>query len=217
MLTRNVTPPGLTVEEQKECIAEIQRTNDQYCWELMLKQFSPAILRFSTRKLEPRDVPGEVESEILLRFINAVRGYDPTVGVYPSTYIIRALQFPVNRAAIRGPVKVSMQSWKHCPHHYKTATAPPMPEICIENTTQGVYSTNPLEKLERSEMKYLLNRAINALPANCVYVIRGRLQGKTYREIGDELDISRQRARDLYKRAIELLRELLASKQDDLI
>lgn len=78
----------------------------------------------------------------------------------------------------------------------------------VDEKVHGVAA--PVDQVELAETLAALRDAVESLSDRDRAILEGRMQGKTYREIGEELGMSRQRVTLAERWAHKALREMLA-------
>lgn len=198
-------------DDQIEQIERIQQNNDPQAWEAMIGQFAGAIARSAKLAGDPTDHTAR-ESVVLERFIRAIRTFDTSRQVSPSTYVFRNLRWNINSFEFRGAIRLPNASWKTAPKAYQHAA---------ENVEQWLPNTNaepindvtPAEIAERKEDVEQLREAIDQLPDLERSIVRDVLAGKQQEKIGEQMGMSRRKVNAIYHGAIAMLRRCMIDEE----
>lgn len=201
MLTDGRPYPRLPAERQLELINKAQHQNCESSWRMLLDQYSPAIKKHVRRWCTKRSDDAEsVESELLLRFVNAVKAFDTSKNCKPSSYIFLALGNPIVLADLRGPIKVPRTAWRDHPEKHRAATS-------------RISDLEKLSKSDRERNYYELYDLIESLPPRPRKIMWMRLRGYSLREIATEDDTNYDTFCRHYRNILQAMRELAGESE----
>ena len=192
MISTQINQVNLSCERQRELIRAIQRDNSEEHWQAMLGQYAPAIVRQVVRNTRtPLDDRDAIESEVLLKFVQAVRSFDLDSHTKPSTYILHCLQNPICAFRLRGPINVPKRGWRTDPIAYKRATQ----RVVEIDSTHRQSATSSADRLGE------LRQAILKLPDRERNICERRLGGETMRQIARQSKKPYREIKSVFRRA----------------
>ena len=160
-----------------------------------------------------------VAFEALMR---AARAFNPNLGYSPTTYIAASVRSQILRESranrlIHAPANVLEGRSRTDGHRARVAaavrTARP---LSLDRCDAGglrladivaAPAERPVDPMVPS-----LSAAIERLPERLAWVVRGRLEGLTLREMAGELGVTHERVRQLHQQALGMLRKALDPK-----
>ena len=92
-------------------------------------------------------------------------------------------------------------------------------EDLLRSFSLGSYTVGPSDPAEIMEQKERTKLLLDLCPINerHQYVFEARISGLTWKEIGDDLGVSRERARQIYKKIVSKKKRRLRIEGDDLV
>lgn len=182
-------------ERELETIRRAQ-AGEPEAWEAILRKHSGAVYRWALQaRRSGRDLDDAISigQEILLR---CVRLFDPDRGHRLVTLLWGSLRNGVPRAFRPGPIAL--------PAYYAGA-----PLVCVQvdrPLADRLVQAKPAE-VEGLDLQELLEQ----IPPRWAEALRRRLEGATWREIGEALGISHQGAQGLARKAVRDLRKMVGA------
>jgi DNA-directed RNA polymerase specialized sigma24 family protein len=143
------------------------------------------------------DDPDVIESELLLKFVQAVKAFDTAKGILPSTYLILALSNPINVVRLRGAIQVSKRAFETYPNDYAVAM----------RCAGGIEDCDLPAKQEDEHLD--LHCAIRQLSGMERMVVEERLRGRTMKSIHHEIGIPYEKVKYAYYKAVRKLKVAL--------
>lgn len=208
MLIEQLTPVRMPVSEQLDHIRRIQKTGDEESWRAIIRQFLPAIKRAATRSSR-YDIHEVRESELLLRLFYSIRSFDPERGIRPVSYVYGMLGKPINHLRFVGPVNCPAAAWQTSPEDYERLLAPTVSLDTSETEVVIPVEDETDRDAIREETVLRVRSAVNQLPERERQLIQSRMAGQTLAEVGEKLEISGERVRQVESRAKKRLRDIL--------
>jgi RNA polymerase sigma factor (sigma-70 family) len=159
-----------------------------------------------------------------LALLAAARLFRPELGFQFTTYATRTMRSQLWRwwncdtGLIRLPAHHQNKNRPPAPHLQRAASRtrailslsdPDLPDPHVGNPR----SPDGLEVAQQQERVARVQDALRRLDVRSRYVIRARMNGHVLQEIADRLRVTRERVRQIEKRAMEKLRRVLAGRQ----
>lgn len=171
------------------------------------------LIRWTARRLG-RSIAGLEDGDILgegaIGLLQAERTFDPSLGAW-STFAVTAVRRRLLRAArrARAPVTIPVRFWEGA-ERGPAEDAASMPGVDVTNVPYAA-AGGPDGTIDDALALGWVRSQLGSLPPRVAQVIAARLDGATLEDIGAELGVSREWARQLEAEGIRVLRKRAAS------
>lgn len=214
----------MDIKEEYRLIRRAKR-NDQDAWSALLEQhrhFIDGIVLGTTARGLTRD---DLYQEARAAFVRAVRGFDLKRGLRLSTYAYRIIIQLVHRAALQNgliwlpetpvpePSIRAMNEWHSLQMRLKQA---PSGEPATFGDLLPAESEDIADIVDAKMVAERLRRTIATLPERERIIVKRWMHGENYKEIADDIGISRSRAQQIAQRAFGRLKGYLTRKRNPL-
>ena len=170
------------------------RKCDSRVYEVVFKKYYPGLITFVCRHVGNLDVAKDIVQDIFLKLFEISRSLE-------KDFNLKSWLYNVARNA-------SVDYLRHLQvidrHKFLMADAMLASEAVDEEIDEEVYNR--------------VNKAIESLPVQCRLIIKlNVIEGKKYKEIAEELDISMNTIRTQVSRGYKKMREILSKEEDALV
>lgn len=160
----------------------------------------------------------DLVSEGFLGLMRAAELFDPARGFAFSTFAVHWIRQGCTRAIANKERCIRIPVWRLAANNAAgvsnaertVSLDAPVGDTDEDKTWHDVFAAAEpgAPEFERSELA-AVGAAVDQLPERAAAVVRGRLQGLTLRQVGEDLGVSRERARQLERDALDTIRRRL--------